>query len=341
MIKRSQLKWLALSLTFSTLVLAVVLLLTVDERTFEYFARLNPAFLISALVLHFVAQCLWSLRIQRMSEWLGYQVSFRHCLNLVLANLFVAAITPSQAGGEPVRIHQLYRAQVPLGDATAIVIMERVFDAVILTAMALLVILGLGSSFSGTQPASIAAISISLAGMAALILFFLYSTKNPEFLKRGLRRIAGWSMKRWKPEKLGRFIVRVDAEVDNFNNSMRYFLKKNKWGFLWGLLLTTFFWSAEFLTASLILLGLGQPPFILESFTAQILIAIIMMIPLTPGSSGIAEVSATSVYRLFVDPSILGIFVVIWRLIFYYFNILLGLIAGLAILRKEASIVPP
>jgi len=67
----------------------------------------------------------------------------------------------------------------------------------------------------------------------------------------------------------------------------------------------------------------------------QIVIAVIMMIPLTPGSSGVAELSATSLYGLFVPSAIVGVFVVLWRLILYYSNIVIGLIATVVIVKRE------
>ncbi|WP_243670997.1 flippase-like domain-containing protein [Methanoculleus chikugoensis] len=61
-----------------------------------------------------------------------------------------------------------------------------------------------------------------------------------------------------------------------------------------------------------------------------------MMIPLTPpGGSGVAEIGATSLYSLFVPSAIVGVFVLLWRLIFYYLNILLGLLSSLVIVRRE------
>jgi len=62
-----------------------------------------------------------------------------------------------------------------------------------------------------------------------------------------------------------------------------------------------------------------------------------MMIPLTPGGSGIAEIMFTSLYGIFVTSSVLGILVVLWRSILFYFNILLGLIASLLIVRRETQ----
>jgi uncharacterized protein (TIRG00374 family) len=73
----------------------------------------------------------------------------------------------------------------------------------------------------------------------------------------------------------------------------------------------------------------------------NLILAILMMLPLTPGSSGIAEVGATSMYALFLPSAILGVFVVIWRLVLYYFNIALGIISSVLIVRREAAAGKP
>jgi len=133
------------------------------------------------------------------------------------------------------------------------------------------------------------------------------------------------------------FITRTDEEIDNFNEAVIKFVKSAKGGLLWGLLFTLLYWISEILIASLILLGLGQPPLILESFVIQLVLAILMMIPLTPGASGIAEVGATSMYALFIPSSIVGIFVVIWRTVLFYFNIALGILSSFLIVRREVK----
>ncbi len=132
-------------------------------------------------------------------------------------------------------------------------------------------------------------------------------------------------------------VRRADKEIDNFNDAVIKFVKSAKGGLLWGMLFTLLYWVSEILTASLILVGLGQPPLILESFVIQLILAILMMLPLTPGSSGIAEAGAYSMYALFIPASIVGIFVVIWRIVLYYFNIALGILSSLIIVRREAQ----
>jgi glycosyltransferase 2 family protein len=336
--KRSQWKWLLISVGFSTLVLGGVLYFTVDETTIDYLSRVNPLFLLFALLSHIVALGFWALRIQKMSASLGYRVSFKHCLNLVFANMLVAAVTPSQAGGEPVRIHELYRADVTLGDATAIVIMERVLDGIVLGALGAFAMLFLGSYWASLT-AGMSGVSLVMyaawISVTAFVLIFAYSVKNPDRLKRFLKRVSKWIDRRWRLKRLEHFLEVIDREVDNFHQGMSRFVRHGRSGLVWGMLFTTLFWFAEFIIASLLLVGLGQPPYLIESFVIQLVIAVIMMLPLTPGGSGIAELSATSLYGLFVPSAIVGVFVLLWRLILYYCNIVLGLLPSLSIVRRE------
>ncbi|TAJ43406.1 lysylphosphatidylglycerol synthase transmembrane domain-containing protein [Methanofollis fontis] len=338
--KRSQWKWLFVSLGFSTVVLALVLYFTFDESTIDYLKQLNPWCLLLALLAHVVALGFWAGRMKSMSRSLGYSVGFFHCLNAVFANLLIAAITPSQAGGEPVRIHELYRAEVRLGDATAVVIMERILDGVVLVAISLVSMLLLGQQWQSMAPGLAAFIYLSWGLIAVLVFFFAYSVKNPQMLKDLLRRISVWLERRKRrrnAEKLNALLERIDNEVDNFHDSLGRFVNHGKAGLVWGTLFTAIFWTIEFLIPSVILVGLGEKPYFVESFIAQIIIALLMMIPLTPGGSGVAEVSATSIYGMFVNSSILGVFVLLWRMIFYYFNIFLGFAASIGILQREVK----
>jgi hypothetical protein len=43
-------------------------------------------------------------------------------------------------------------------------------------------------------------------------------------------------------------------------------------------------------------------------------------------------------YAIFIPASIVGIFVVIWRVVLYYFNIALGILAIIIIVRHETEV---
>jgi hypothetical protein len=333
----SQRKWLFISVGFSLLVLVVILFFTINENTLTYLQKINPWFLLLAFLTHVLTMCFWAWRVQKMTGSLGYCIGFLYSLNLVFANLLAAAVTPAQAGGEPVRIHELYKADVPLGDATAIVIMERVLDGIILAALAafaMIVLTDQGKSLGAVSEGMVYVTWIFVAGCSFLCYL---AVRRPETVKRVVNRCTLVLTKTWENKRVEKLLIRADKEIDNFQGATIRFVHTAKGGLIWGLFFTLLYWVSEIVTASLILVGLGQPPLILESFVIQLILAILMMMPLTPGSSGIAEVGATSMYALFIPASIVGIFVVIWRLVLYYFNIALGILSSLIIVRREAQ----
>ncbi len=334
---RSQTRWIWISIAFSAVVLIAILITTFDERTIGYILRLNVGFLLIGFALRVLSLVFWAARIQRMSKALGYRVRFRHCLNLVFANLLAGAITPGQAGGEPVRIHELYRSDVKIGDATAVVIMERVLDGVVLTVMGILAMLLLGSVWNTLAIELVIAMVIAWVLMIGMVVVIIFAARKPEVVKGLFMRLLRWMEAKWPGKTTRRAVAGADAEMDNFFASVNHFTGQARSGLAWGTIFTVLFWSSEFLVASLLLMSLGQPPFIAESFLFQLVIAAVMMIPLTPGSSGIAEISATSLYALLIPSSILGIFVLLWRVLLYYFNIAIGLVPSLSIFRRELN----
>jgi hypothetical protein len=329
--------WIWASIGFSIVVIAIVLITTFDENTLVYLRKLDPWFFLLAVLLRIGSLAFWSGRIKVMAHSLGYRVPFSSCWNLVLANLLAGAITPGQAGGEPVRVHELYREKVKVGDATAIVIMERVLDGVVLTIMGLLSVILLGSIIRQLSLELIIIMGVGWAFMATIVVLVFFSAKKPAWTKNWIMRFLRWLERKYSRPSIAKVVKKADGEIDNFFCSMNHFTGKAVKGLIFGSFFTVLFWVSEFLVASLLLMGLGQPPFVLESFLFQLVIAVIMMVPLTPGSSGIAEISATSLYALIIPSSILGIFVLLWRIVLFYFNILLGLIGGVHIFRRELT----
>jgi uncharacterized protein (TIRG00374 family) len=336
--ERAQKRWIWISIAFSVAVILVVIVTTFDESTIEHILTLNLFFLAGAFGLRVASLLFWSERIRTMSKSLGYQVKFSHAFNLVLANLLAGAITPGQAGGEPVRIHELYRADVKVGDATAVVIMERVLDGIVLTVMGVLAMLLLGRIWQGLSVEVVIIVVIAWAFMISVIAGLFISARNPQWIKVRLIRLLAWLSLRFPGGKFKKMADQADCEMDNFFSSMNHFTGKARKGLFYGTIFTVLFWTSEFLVASLLLMSLGQQPFVAESFLFQLVIAIIMMVPLTPGSSGIAEISASSLYILIIPASILGIFILLWRLLLYYFNIAVGLIASVYIFKRELTI---
>jgi len=338
LMKKSQKKWIWISLAFSALALFIIILLTIDENTLDYLQKINIWFLLAAIIIRFISCTLWALRMKLMSHSLGYHVSLLHCFNAVIANLFMGSITPAKTGGEPVRVHELYKAGVQIGDATAIVVLERVFDAIILVSLGIFSLTVLLDVIPTLSRAIIGFMFIAMGLMVLGIGILIFALYRPVTAKRLIMNILLWLGEKLKRPLSDKRIIQFETEFDNFFNSTIAFSKTSKNGLYAGIVCTALFWASEFIVASVVLMGLGIAPHISESFLFQIVIAVISMVPLTPGAAGVAEISATSLYALIVPTSILGVFVLIWRLIMYYFNIFAGFIGSMIILRRELHV---
>jgi uncharacterized protein (TIRG00374 family) len=334
---RTQRRWAWLSVGFSLVVLAIVLYLTVDRETLELLLDFNPFYLVLALLLRTFSLVFWAFRITELSKALQYRVKAGYAFLVVTANLFAGAITPGQAGGEPVRIHGLYRDGLIIGDATAVVLMERVLDGVVLSLMGVLAIFALGPLLLSLPPWIIAGMGFAWVFMVGLILLLALAVRHPTRVKVLVMRVLVWAEQRFPGERIRKMSAGAERETDALFSSLLFFTSKGRRGLVMGGLCTAAFWSSEFFVASLILIALGQPPFVAESFLFQLIIAIVSLAPLTPGSSGIAEVAAASLYALILPSSIVGVFVLLWRALLYYYNIVVGVIGSLWVVRREIT----
>ncbi|MDY6865938.1 MAG: lysylphosphatidylglycerol synthase transmembrane domain-containing protein, partial [Halobacteriota archaeon] len=118
---------LIISLSISIVAIIVILIFTIDDETIESLASIRPEFLIISMLVYLLSILTWSLRIKVISEGIGDRISLRECTTILMSSLFAAAITPSKAGGEPVRIILMSRDRMSVGDATAVILGERIF----------------------------------------------------------------------------------------------------------------------------------------------------------------------------------------------------------------------
>ena len=325
-------KLFVISLIISIIVLVLVTVFTIGPDTLPILQRMEPIYLLAAVALHIGSYFIWGLRMKVMAEALGYRIGVKDTTEIVIVNLFAASVTPSMAGGEAVRIHMLNRnANVSVGDASAVVIGERVLDALLLliaTPFAFWVLSG--SLISQEMDRAIIG-----AGLFVLLLVFvaICGLLNPAFIDwlssiitKGLHKVGRFD----RTEHLIEFI---DKELLNFHNSLWAFMKTGKQGLFFGCICTLIYWIVEFMVLPMILLGLNQPPSIMVAMSVQVFLTFIMVIPVTPGASGVAELGGAALFGIFVPVFILGVVVVAWRLITYYLSLVIGGVVSIKILK--------
>lgn len=327
-------KCLIISLLISVISIIAVMFYTLNSQTLESVRNIRPEFLLLALCLHLLSYLLWGMRTRSMCKYLGFNVDISRAVEIVISSTFLASVTPSSIGGEPLRVHLLSQENVPVGSATAVVLGERLLDGILILVSAPIAL----HLFRGVISTS-GLNTLVVMGELFLMLVFLiviYAVWNPHHTKKVLNYVIHRTAVvtgKVESTRLERLTSKLDLVIDDFHNSMAFFVTKGRKGLLFGSLYTVLFWLVEFAMVPVILMGLNQPPAIVISFAAQVLLMILLVLPVTPGSSGIAELGATSLFSLFVPVYMIGIVVVAWRAFTLYLNLIVGGFVSFKILK--------
>jgi hypothetical protein len=332
------------SIVLSIAIILIILKLTVDSTTIDRLmhANIHYEYFLLAVLLNVLTFFIWGARLKVLSNAIdkNVHVGLWESTKIVIANLFLAGITPSMAGGEPVRIYLLNKDGMSLGGATASVLGERLIDAIFILAcipFALFI-------FKDRIDDKILNTGL-LIGVVVFIIFvalFLYAIKYPDKVKSFLNYLDLKISRLFKKKEKTKITDFINREVDNFHNSMVFFAREGKKAFFIGGVLTAAYWFTGFLIPSALLVGLGLPPHIIESFAAQMLLIVIVMMPTTPGSSGIAEGGMAGLYSVIIgigSPQLylLGVFVILFRFITYHMNVIAGAIFQYRIFKSITS----
>jgi hypothetical protein len=332
------------SIVLSIAIILIILKLTVDSTTIDRLmhANIHYEYFLLAVLLNVLTFFIWGARLKVLSNAIdkNVHVGLWESTKIVIANLFLAGITLSMAGGEPVRIYLLNKDGMSLGGATASVLGERLIDAIFILAcipFALFI-------FKDRIDDKILNTGL-LIGVVVFIIFvalFLYAIKYPDKVKSFLNYLDLKISRLFKKKEKTKITDFINREVDNFHNSMVFFAREGKKAFFIGGVLTAAYWFTGFLIPSALLVGLGLPPHIIESFAAQMLLIVIVMMPTTPGSSGIAEGGMAGLYSVIIgigSPQLylLGVFVILFRFITYHMNVIAGAIFQYRIFKSITS----
>jgi glycosyltransferase 2 family protein len=312
--RKSGTKDLIIAIIISLSAIIIIFKFTNTSVTYKVLSSINVKFVLLALSLHLLSWVFWSLRIQLLTLVIGHKISFNFAFKTTLASNFLASLTPSALGGELMRIKMLVDKGMSYGSAMAVILAERLLDSILFLS-ALVVCFFLTNSVTGFG----LEVGAVFLGLLILLLIFLWMLINrPEKIKHLVKWVGGKT-------RGGKTLVAVEKQIWLFREAVIKFAEeRNKIPAM--IVVTIFLWACEFLIPSVLLVGLGQNPSLLYSITAQIVIAIISSAPLTPGGSGVAEISMGYLYSMFVPSYLLGVLVALWRLITYFTNLIAGAI---------------
>ena len=316
-----------IALIISILTIAIIFHISNFEVSLSILRTLDYKFLAIAFLLQVSFWLLWALRLKVIAKTLGSDIDYSYSLITTLSSMFFAAITPSSAGGEPVRVKMVADVCKSYGTASAAILIERLLDAIFF-AISLPVLVILTGFYVGFGFKVAGIFSLFLLSFIALLYTLL---KNPKKIEKFIERLCK-SFRRFLKGRTDEIRNKMVNEALNFRSALIDVLKSKRYACIM-FLLTIVMWLLGFLIPSFILLAMHLPPYFLFSITAQVIIVVVSLIPLTPGSSGIAEGTMAYLYSAFVPQSALGVLVAIWRTITYYTNLFFGFLVSLKMLR--------
>ncbi|MFZ3113393.1 lysylphosphatidylglycerol synthase transmembrane domain-containing protein [Methanothrix sp.] len=290
-----------------------ILYYTDADISWELLSRVNGWFLLLAVALHVFSWMLYALRLKLLASMAGHEITLPLSFRCTLASNFLAAITPSSAGGEPLRIKVLADDGMSYGAATAVVISERLLDSIFfLTSLALFLMV---SGFFAGFGLKVGAIFL------VFLLAFLAFLRQLIIRPKRVARLMEWIKKKTGNRAI---VLTIEREIWLFRDAGIQLAKETMRCLPVLVVMTALIWFSDFLVPSALLAGMAQDPSILLSVTSQNILAIVSLLPLTPGASGIAELGMSYLYSTFVSPALLLPLIVLWRLITYFLNIVVG-----------------
>ncbi len=310
--KERILKGIRLFLFLSLATAAVILFFTISEDTIEQLKKISPLF----LALTFLSTSLrfffdiWRLRY--IIEALGKKLSWMGAFHFTMGGLPLGAITPMQIGGIPFQLYVCKREKILIPEGSAAIFTRGLLSAMVLPLLLIPIWYYRQYLTSGIMSAILKYLVI-FYGIIAIIFFVLLTQTS--LLKKVFRRKAKG--------------ILMFREV--FTNEYM----KRKPAFLKAYITTFLSLTFYFLTAPLLIRGLGiEAPFF-EAMILQIILTYAVNFMPTPGATGLAEGGALAVFKHLMPKSVLGVYVMSWRFFTGYFGIIVGVLAITEFIRER------
>lgn len=272
--------------------------------------------------------------------WLvtGKQLGLRQSFESIVMWEFASAATPSTVGGAALAMFIINREGISLGKSTAAVMVLTFFDNLffILVAGTTFLFVGTNGMFTpGIDCSEVLDIPLlkAIGGLPYVFLagyLFLLVVNvligygifvNPLGLKKFLIATSRKKIfRKWQKgaERTGNEIHTTAQE-----------LKGQKWTFWIQLFLSTSIaWLCRYLVVNAVFMALVHLTGLqhLEILARNLALWVIMLIPFTPGASGLAEISFIALMCSYVPSGLAATVTFLWRMITYYPYLVLGLV---------------
>ncbi len=297
---------------------------------------------LAAAVMSYAFNMFMHLDICRIAD---IRMSVFECAATTMAGFFYNALTPMQIGGQPMQVLQMRGYGVPVGSATSITLIKYMswqFSVVLIATIGMIVL-----------QAPIAALSTAvrtliIVGYAVNLLVFVFvtlATLNPAWLTERGRRILAFLRRHKLIRKEAAYekaVTAWDRTMNDYATAVKLLFKRK----LRGAVPLLFFGLMEiacFLGVTYFIyrgFGLNEYPAYHVILLQSLLSMAVSFIPI-PGGAGASEGGFYLVFKSLFGQALLFPSMLLWRMLTYYLNILLGLVFIVAdSLRKNRRRAP-
>jgi len=288
------------------------------------FTPLSVLFIFLACVMMLFRDLAYMFRIRILTDkLLGWKQSF----NVIMLWEFASAVTPGVVGGAAVAMFILEREKIPLGKSTALVIITTMLDNFfyILAIPVLFLFISVEALFpadlASFREGSMVIFWIGYSALAAVNLLLITSVFiYPKLFGNLAKFIYRLPFLKKRMHKAEKFAADIEiASIELKGKSIGFWLK------LMGV--TIWSWTSRYLVINFVLLafidiGLFENAIILGR---QLVMWLVMILPSTPGGTGIAEYLFSTMLSDFIKNGALAMSLAfLWRLISYYPYLLIG-----------------
>jgi len=315
-----------ISFLISVSILGAILFFTVGPKTWDALQHIHFRYIFFSFVLGLLSNCFDSIRIQILCQAFGYHLPFWEGLKAIFAYNFLANITPSAMGGEPVLIYILTeKTGMDTEKATTIAIMRGILLILIL-AIGGPIILFFHREYLKTS------LTKSLFDYVAILFLIIigiivYGFFNLNKLRSLLEKIIGF-FQRYRlfqrypnPHIWERHIF---SWLEEFISSFKYLFKYKKISIIYTSLFTVLTLFANYSIAYVLIRGLGHDIHLLKVLAIQIILYFLLYLTPTPGGSGFAEGGFYLLFYSFVPKHLIGILLILWRFFIAYLWVIVG-----------------
>ena len=274
-----------------------------------------PGLLLVAAAIAFVPMLANSLRFALWGRFLGLGLGFRGGLKVVTGTMVTNSITPSAAGGMPIKMLFLLGEGVPARRAATLISLQTAEDTLVMTSLAALCLTLSGFQlvdFVARQPGLVNEIGTDLAILAAVAGGVLV-------LLAGLAAALAAGLLGERPRaRAAALVARARDFGGHVVSDWLGVLRRGKGMALANLVLALAQWLTRFSMAGIVLAAFGQDWHPALYWLLQYLVQSISSVVPTPGGAGGAEAAFLLLFAPFVAAGVLVAAMSTWRLIFFY-----------------------